>query len=69
MDISAGTHPQDATRPEGRKRRPAREEPALVIRHHHPEVPDEKALAAARRSVMASSLSPRAAQAEAKRPA
>lgn len=69
MNTPAGAHPQDATRPEGRKRRPAREEPALVIRHHHPEVPDEKVLAAARRLVMNSVPSPRAAQAEAKRPA
>lgn len=69
MDTPAGAHPQDATQPEGRKRRPAREEPALVIRHHHPEVPDEKVLAAARRLVMNSVPSPRAAQADAKRPA
>ena len=69
MDTPAGAHSQDATQPESRKRRPAREEPALVIRHHHPEVPDEKVLAAARRLVMASIPSPRASQAEAERSA
>jgi hypothetical protein len=54
---------------QGTKRRKARVDPPLVIRHHHPEVPDEKVLAAARRLVMTSTPSPRAAQAEAKRPA
>ncbi|AFD27760.1 hypothetical protein [Deinococcus gobiensis] len=54
---------------QGKKRRKARAEAPLVIRHHHPEVPDEKVLAAARRLVMNSVPSSRAAQAEAKRPA
>ena len=54
---------------QGTKRQKARAEAPLVIRHHHPEVPDEKVLAAARRLVMNSVPSPRAAQAEAKRPA